>query len=272
MNSQTIPDVASLRELVKRDETKYGKAPWISESFIIPHVAIHFTRVFLRLRWSGDHVTLLMTACAFLGPVLFFLGGTEGYVGGATFMLLSWILDNSDGQVRRFWGEDSNLSIYLDRFTHRVSYPLQHIGMGVSLFNLTGTASYLLFGGVVAYFYQLVVVHILDKQLIHIQRGGVDPDPLKTLRLRLTGRMPLLQWPLKILVGSYAQLIQNVSFVVLLILAALVGYVPEFYLGYGTLVVCNWALRTVLDYTVGFPWKKRYSAPYGSRAPERTQI
>ena len=227
MHDNQIPDTAELRELVKRDPSISGRHSWISRLVVGPHVAIHLTRVFLRLGWSGNQVTLLMMSCAFAGAMLFFLGSTAGYVGGAALMLLSYVLDASDGQVVRFRRQSSNLGIYLDRFTHRVSYPLQHIGMGYSLFNHTGTAGYMLFGGIVAYFYQLVVAHTLDKQLLQIERGGVDTNPIKTLRLHFTARMPLLDWPLKILVGSYSQLIQNLSFVILLIPMAFAGYVRD---------------------------------------------
>ncbi len=261
-----IPTTSLLRERV-RSETP-ASAPWVSRFVIIPHVAVHFTKIFLHLGWCGDHVTLLMTTCAFLGPVLFFVGNTGSYVGGACLMLLSWVLDHTDGQVRRFRGEDSIVSIYLDRFTHRVSYPLQHLGMGFSLYHVTGLAGDLLFGGVVAYCYQLVVVHTLDKQLIQLQRGNVDPDPLRTVRLGLTARFPRLEWPLKLLVGAYSQLIQNPTFVILLSAAALFGVVRPFYLAYGAVVMFNWLLRVLLDYAVVFPWHKRYAQPYGSSASE----
>lgn len=265
---QPIPTLSRLRDIVKNDVARSGKVPWISEFVIIPHVAVYFTKIFLHLKWCGDHVTLLMTACAFLGPICFYVGSTNGYVSGAGLMLLSWVLDHTDGQVRRYRGEDSIFSIYLDRFTHRVSYPLQHIAMGVSLYHTSGIASDLLFGGGVAYAYQLVVVHTLDKQLIQLERGHVDPDPLRTLRLRLTAWMPPLEWPLKFLVGGYSQLIQNPTFVTLLIIAALCNGVRPYYLIYGTVVIFNWLLRTLLDYTVVFPWRKRYMSPYGSSASE----
>lgn len=267
-NGQPIPTLSGLRDIVKNDAAKSGKIPWISKYVIIPHVAVYFTKLFLHLRWCGDHVTLLMTACAFLGPICFFFGGTSGYVIGACLMLFSWVLDHTDGQVRRYRGEDSIFSIYLDRFTHRMSYPLQHIAMGVSLYHTSGVTSDLLFGGGVAYAYQLVVVNTLDKQLIQLERGHVDPDPLRTLRLRLTGRMPQLEWPLKLLVGGYSQLIQNPTFVILLIVAALFDAVRPYYLAYGTVVIFNWLLRALLDYTVVFPWHKRYAPPYGSSASE----
>ncbi len=264
----SIPTISGLKTLVRNDTAKSGKIPWISKFVIIPHVAVYFTKVFLHLRWCGDHVTLLMTACAFLGPICFFLGSAGGYVGGACLMLLSWILDHTDGQVRRYRGEDSIFSIYLDRFTHRVSYPLQHMAMGASLYHTSEIASDLLFGGVVAYAYQLVVVHSLDKQLIQLERGHVDPDPLRTLRLRLTAWMPPLSWPLKLLVGGYSQLIQNPTFVILLIVAVLFDIVRPYYLAYGTVIIFNWLLRTLLDYTIVFPWRKRYAPPYGSSASQ----
>ena len=179
-------------------------------------------------------------------------------------MLLSWVLDHSDGEVRRFRGEDSNLDVYLDRFTHRVSYPLMHIGMGVSLWRYTDAPGYFVFGATVAYFYQLGVAHTLDKTLMAHERGGVNGNPLGTVRQRLTARLPSLSLPLKCVVGGYSQLIQNNTFVVLLSIAALLGYVREFYLSYGTILIGNWMLITLLDFSVTFRQDERAGEPTDS--------
>ncbi len=259
-----IPDTPALRTLVTRDPALYGKAPWINERLILPHVAIHFTRLFLRLGWTGLQVSFLMSACAIGGALLFFVGGSGAYLAAVTLLILSYVLDRSDGQVRRFRGENSELGIYLDRFTHRVSYPLQHLGLGYSLAAQSGNPLFILFGGIVAYFYQLVVVQGLDKQIISLQRGGVDVNPIKTLRLWYAERYPSLALPLKVVVGLYSQLIQNLSFLLLMIPAVLLGFVAEVFVGYGGLIMVNWLLRTVLDYSVVFPWKTRYEAPQGS--------
>ncbi len=260
IQDKSIPSIAELRQRVYKENSI-----WISKVLIRPYVSIHFTRLFLLLGFTGIQVTFVMMLCAFAGAGLFFVGSTAAYIGGAVLMLLSWVLDNSDGEVRTFRGEDSNVAVYLDLFTHRVSYPLVHLGMGVSLYRQTGVVGELLFGAAVAYFYQLGVAHSLDKQLIAIRRGGVDPDPIRTVRLRLAASLPPLALPLKILVSVYTQLIQNVPFVILLIVAALLDHVNVFYLGYGALMIFNWFLRTWLDYTVVFPWNKAFTAPYGSR-------
>jgi len=252
MPRQDIPAIAELRQRVDKSEAQYGRSPWISKRVIHPHVSIYLTRLFLLLDWTGNQVTLVMMACAFIGPALFFIGSTHAYVTGALLMLLSWVLDHTDGEVRRFRGEDSNLGVYLDRFTHRVSYPLMHLGMGVSLFRHTGVVSDVCFGAAVAYFYQLGVAHTLDKTVIAIQRGGMDLQPLRTVRQRITARLPWLAWPLKLLLSGYAQLIQNNTFVVLLSFAALTGTVRVFYLAYGSVVIGNWFLNTALDYGVAF--------------------
>ena len=264
MQALHIPGIAELRQRVYKSEALYGKIPWISKRFIHPHVSIYFTSLFLRLGFTGRQVTLVMMACAFIGPGLFFFGGTTAYVAGALLMLLSWVLDHSDGEVRRFRGEDSNLDVYLDRFTHRVSYPLMHIGMGVSLWRYTDAPGYFVFGATVAYFYQLGVAHALDKTLMAHERGGVHGNPLGTVRQRLTARLPSLSLPLKYVVGGYSQLIQNNTFVVLLSIAALLGYVREFYLSYGTILIGNWMLSMLLDFSVTFRQDERAGEPTDS--------
>jgi hypothetical protein len=143
-----------------------------------------------------------------------------------------------------------------------------HIGMGVSLFRYSGALGYFVFGATVAYFYQLGVAHTLDKTVMAHERGGVDRNPLGTVRQRLTARLPFLSLPLKCVVGGYSQLIQNNTFVVLLSIAALSGYVGEFYLSYGTILIGNWMLITLLDFSVTFRQDKGTGYPADSARGE----
>lgn len=199
---------------------------------------------------KGNQVTFFMLVCALVGAGLFFVGGAIGYVGGAALMLLSWILDHCDGEVLRFRGESSNRGIYLDRFTHRVSYPLVHLGIGTSLYRQTGGAYWLLFAGVVAYVIQVGTANSLDKALIELKRGGVELFPFRALRLRITARLPRMEWPLKLALGGYAEIFENNTLMILMAAAALVGVVPKFYFVYGSLVIFNWLLVTLLDFAI----------------------
>ncbi|MGH9332837.1 MAG: hypothetical protein ACRD21_03710 [Vicinamibacteria bacterium] len=235
-----------------KSEATYGPIPWISKRVIHPHISIHFTRFLLLAGLTGNQATLVMMMTAFVGASLFFVGGRSGFIGGSLLMVLSWILDHSDGEVRRFRGEDSSLNIYMDRFTHRVSYPLMHVGTGFALWRESSDPRLVLFGCTVAYFYQLGVAHYLDKSLIEKERGDVDLGPLRTARLALTARWPLLHWPLKLLVAGYANFIQHNTFFVLMILSTLTGWVKPFYLFYGTVLIFNWVLNVALDFTMAF--------------------
>ena len=261
MSTARIPPISELRARVHKSETEYGKIPWISRTVIHPHLSIYISSVLLRIGLTGLQVTFLMTVCAILGASLFFVGGLKGYVGGALMMLFSWILDHCDGEVRRFRGEDLNLGVYLDRFTHRVSYPLVHLGIGTSLFWLTGGAYWLLTGAVAAY-----VSNSLDKEYIETKRGGVELYPLRALRLRISSRLPKLDWPLKLAFGGYAQLFQNKILMILIIGAAALDVVPQFYLLYTSLVIFNWLLITLLDFAICFP------QPGGQQNREKPKI
>jgi hypothetical protein len=248
-----IPPIAELRTIVHKSEEIYGRIPSVSKIIIHPHISIHLTRIFLRLGMSGYQVTVLMTGCALAGDAFFFVGGVWGYVAAGSLILLSWILDHSDGEVRRFRGEDFSLAVYLDVFCHRVSYPLMHIGTGFSLWQSTGDAVYLLFGSLVAYFWQLGVEHTLDKSNIHQERGDVDLLPLKTIRLNLSAKYPILSWPLKGVIFIYSQLIQAKAFAFLIVICALCDVVPAFYVAYGALLIGDWLLNTILDFGFAFP-------------------
>lgn len=252
MSRPSVPPVHELRRLTVKSEAIYGRIPWISKHFIHPYVSIHVSHFLLRAGFRGIQVTFLMAFLALSGTALFFVGGEVGYIAACSLMLISWILDHSDGEVRRYLGEDSNLGVYLDRFTHRVSYPLMHLGMGVSLFQSTGDLGYVFLGALVAYFYQLGVSHALDKALMAKESRRVERFPLKALREAMVRRAPALATPVRVAVGGYGQLTQNYVFFLALIASVIAGKVEIFYLAFGALVMGNWVLTTVLDFGLVF--------------------
>jgi phosphatidylglycerophosphate synthase len=254
-----IPPIPELRTIVYKSEEKYGRIPDISKAIIHPYVSIYFTRLFLCLGMSGNQVTLLMTGCALASAAFYFVGGTWGYAAAGGLMLLAWVLDHSDGEVLRYRKQSSALGIYLDRFTHRISYPLMHIGTGFSLWQSTGVPAYQLFGSLVAYFWQLGVENTLDKSKIHRDGGDIDLGPLKTIRLNLSARYPILAFPLKAVIGVYSQLIQPTAFSFLIIICALSNVVPAFYIAYGSLLIGSWVFNTILDLGFAFPSGKATS-------------
>lgn len=252
MSSERIPGIKELRQRVYKSEEIYGRIPWISKRFIHPHISIYLTWFFLHVRMSRNKVTLLMLLCGALGPLLYFVGGTKAYIAGSVFMLLSWIIDHSDGEVGRYRNQSSKLGIYMDHFAHRFSYPLVFLALGGSLFRETGEAFYLGVGGVVAYLYQLIVVHELDRQMIWKEKGGVEPYPMVAGHTRLTTRFPAIRRPLKLGGIVFLQLAANKPFYLLMIFAAWVGWVAEYFVLHGTLVAAHWVLTVVFDFTVSF--------------------
>lgn len=252
MSTARIPPISELRARVHKSEAEYGKIPWISRRIIHPYISIYITWILLSVGLNGNQATLFMMLCAVGGASLFFVGGALAYLTGASLMLFSWILDHSDGEVLRFRGESSTRGIYLDRFTHRVSYPLVHLGIGTSLYRETGAVYWILIGAVAAYFFQAGVANSLDKEIIELKHGGIELYPLRALRLRISARFPSLDWPLKLAIGGYAELFQNKMLMVLISAAVVLGAVPQFYLFYAILVVSNWLLITFPDFTISF--------------------
>lgn len=251
MNFQ-IPPVAELRQIVFKSQEIYGHTPFISRAVIHPYLSIHFTRIFLCIGMTGNQVTLLMAFFALIGAALFFVGGVFGYVVGASMMLLSWILDHSDGEVLRYRKQSSSLGVYLDCFTHRASYPLMHIGTGFSLWQASGNPDYQLFGALVAYCWQLGVEHRLDKVIINQKRGDIDLKPMQTFHLAVSDKFPHFSRPLKWLIIIHSNCIQHTTFALLMIISALCDFVTHFYIGYGTLLIGTWFLNTTLDFGVAF--------------------
>jgi len=110
------PSVAELRAVVHPPgllDRRSGEH-WAGRLYM-RRLSPHLTRVFLRLGWSPNQVTWLMTVCgALAGPALL-VPGVLGAVLGALAIQLYLLFDCSDGELARWTGRTSLAGVYLDR-------------------------------------------------------------------------------------------------------------------------------------------------------------
>lgn len=250
--NREIPGIPELRRLVHRDEAVYGRIPWISRTIILPHVSIYLTWILLRLGLTGNQATGLMMFCAILGPFLYLQGGTSGYVAAAVLLWLAWILDHSDGEVLRFRKESSAFGIFLDRFTHRISYPLVYLLLGFVFYRETGAVTFLGVGAAAAYFWQLAVVQEMDRKLISKEMNGVELDPIGKVRNDVVTQFPSLEFPIKAALGGFLVLLNHRIFYLALAIAKSIGWAREYFMFYAGLLVAHWILFTVLDFRISY--------------------
>lgn len=81
-----------------------------------------FARLFIRIGWSPNKVTLLDMAIGFTGGVMFASKQFGWNLAGVLLVVLANILDSTDGQIARLTGQKSTLGRILDGISTGVWY------------------------------------------------------------------------------------------------------------------------------------------------------
>lgn len=243
--------VKILRSICYKDQEKYGKIPFISRKLIHPYISIYITKLFLELGFSGLQVTILMLIVNLLAVLALFRGGFGFYVLGGSLLILGWILDHTDGEVCRYRNESTSLGIFLDRLTHRMTYPAIYLALGYSLFKSQQNINFLFLGIVASYFLNLTEVNRLDKKYISTYRKDIAFHHSSTAFaldkvFYRSGIAKYALYPLKYFVGMLLPG-YGVYFNILLIFCACIGVMDKFFLFFAMLAPLNWLLNFIFD-------------------------
>ena len=117
------PTIKKLRIVCERDnETEpYAK-------YIIRPISIYFTWLFVRTPISANQITILQGMFGVAGAIMF---GYQRYLLGSLVLQIGFILDNVDGEVARWKGQQGESGKYLDLVQHRIVIPLYFFGLGI---------------------------------------------------------------------------------------------------------------------------------------------
>ena len=246
-----IESVDGLRKICLKSEEKYGKIPLISRKLIHPHISIRITRLLLILGFSGLRATVLMLLTNIIALLALFIGMPVFYAIGGTLLILAWILDHVDGEVCRYRKESTSLGIYLDNFTHQLTYPAIYLILGYSLFRDIGNIHFLYVGIVASYFLSLTACGRIDKKKISFFRKDIvfNYSSLQVavdIWIQKSGCFRFLLYPIKYFVGMFMSGFGS-YFDIALIICALMGIMEPFFIFFSIVVVLNWLLIFIFD-------------------------
>jgi phosphatidylglycerophosphate synthase len=105
------------------------------------------TRVFARLGWSPNAVTVAFIACGVAAGVVVTFGGLATAIVAAVLIQASLLLDCSDGELARWSGRTSATGVYLDGVGHYAVETVLLAGLGIrAQGHLTSSGSYVTAG------------------------------------------------------------------------------------------------------------------------------
>ncbi len=122
---KNIPSIKVLRERM-HDPTR----PISGMNKLEVDCAVYITKFFLYTPLKPMQVMFLWFILQIVSCIIIAHGGYWYIVGGVLLYQLSAILDNVDGQMARFYGEQSVLAMYVDQIYHWINYPLLFLALG----------------------------------------------------------------------------------------------------------------------------------------------
>ncbi len=122
---KNIPPVSVLRERME-DKTR----PISGMNKIEVDAAVYITKLFLYTPLKPMQVMFLWFILQVASCILIAQGGYWYVLGGVLLFQLSATLDNVDGQMARFYGQQSMLAMYIDQIYHWINYPLLFLALG----------------------------------------------------------------------------------------------------------------------------------------------
>lgn len=190
---KNIPAITVLREKV-HDATR----PISGMNKVEVDVAVYLTKLFLYTPLKPMQVMFLWFLLQIISCIIIAQGGYGYILGGVVLFQLSAILDNVDGQMARFYGQQSLLALYVDQIYHWINYPLLFLALGYAINTLwlgIATAGLFLYTKIVVFnpsIYNLRNEHV-ENVLKKIYWGPRQEDK-KTLLMKIYDlfRMSLL--------------------------------------------------------------------------------
>jgi phosphatidylglycerophosphate synthase len=130
MARQTVPDIATLREICHRGKLAKDRRAWYAAS---RGIAIYITWLLIHTGVTANQVTLMTVTLALAGVVVLATGPAWLALCGAGALLAYHLLDKVDGDVARFRRTFSVVGVYLDEVGHGIAFGGLFLGLGMHL-------------------------------------------------------------------------------------------------------------------------------------------
>lgn len=150
----------TLRNIKKVVLKPYEPEPYAR--YIVRHLSVLFTWVFVRTPISANQVTVLQEVLGVGGCILLGWGNPYYAIIGVLLLQLGYILDCTDGEVARWKGQQSINGVFLDLVGHLIVIPGYMFALGFGVWMQSGRVEALIAGFVAALFGLRLEKHTLS--------------------------------------------------------------------------------------------------------------
>ncbi len=113
---------------------------------LVRHLSFRATALLVRLPVTPNQVSLASIAAGLGGALCYLQGGQGWQVSGALLLMLSYVLDNCDGEIARLKGMCSDLGARLDTFGGWAVHSALFVALGSGVEGETGEALWMWLG------------------------------------------------------------------------------------------------------------------------------
>lgn len=123
------PSIAELRVICQ--EHKWRNSRGLTR--LNRHVSIYVTALIIRTRASANAITVASIGLGLAGAALFLSELSSIRLTGVGLLYLSFLFDQVDGEVARYWNATSLTGTFLDEIRHLVIYAVPAFAVGLRL-------------------------------------------------------------------------------------------------------------------------------------------
>lgn len=117
---------------------------------LIRRVSLHVTPVLARLPVSANQITAVSLVAGVVGGLCMTRGEWMWGIAGGLFLVLSYVLDNCDGEIARLKNQISRFGMHFDNFVDSAVHTVFFAALGVGITKTTGQDVWLWLGWIAA--------------------------------------------------------------------------------------------------------------------------
>ena len=218
------------------------------------HVSLFISRRIAHTAIDPNHISYFNLFLGLLGGVVGAMGGYWAFLGAAVLLKLNSILDGVDGELARMRVQASVLGEWLDTISDDLSNQAFFIGVSIGAWRMTGDATWLALGAATAIPMGLVTAYYYT-WCIKNGRGDILAFQWTFQTETLTKEELSEATALHRVLGFFKTLFRKDSFVMMFLVAALLGVLP-----YAFYVVAPAAVATLVMLAGQHVKQKRFDA------------
>jgi phosphatidylglycerophosphate synthase len=157
---------------------------------LVRQLSYWLTRLLYPLPVTPNQITALSLACGLAAGLCYASGGWRWDIIGAVFFVADYVLDNSDGEIARLKGLQSDFGMWFDSFVDWAIHAALFIGLGVGVAGESGNNIWLWMGLIAAF--GGTVNAVIDGYLEWRDKTTQHAPPKTMRETTTTGRMERL--------------------------------------------------------------------------------